>query len=316
MRLQESDQKIAVVLPAFNEEGAIAFTIEDFSKFLPKARYFLIDNNCSDNTVEKATAAAQHLNLSLTVIREEIRGKGNAVRKAFALIDADLYVIVDADFTYPAKFAPKMIDKINQGGHSMVVGDRLTGGSYLLQNTRQLHNFGNNLITKAINILFKANVKDVLSGYRVMTRDFVKNLPILGQGFELETEITIHALDKRFSIYEYPIEYRARPVGSFSKLNTFRDGTRVVRTIVRIFRDYKPFKFFLYIAAIPGLTGFLFGTRPILDYLDSRYVSHVPLAILSASLEICALLILAIGVILQNLSNTERRLFELARLRS
>jgi len=316
VRLHESDQKIAVVLPAFNEEGAIALTIEDFSKFLPNARYFLIDNNCSDNTVEKATTVAQHLNLSLTVIREEIRGKGNAVRKAFALIDADLYVIVDADFTYPAKFAPKMIDKITQGGHSMVVGDRLTGGSYLLQNTRQLHNFGNNLITKAINILFKADVKDVLSGYRVMTRDFVKNLPILGQGFELETEITIHALDKRFSIYEHPIEYRARPVGSFSKLNTFRDGTRVVRTIVRIFRDYKPFKFFLYIAAIPSLTGLLFGTRPILDYLDSRYVSHVPLAILAASLEICALLIVTIGVILQNLSNTERRLFELARLRS
>ena len=316
MTEKEYDQRVAVILPAYNEEDAIALTIKDFSNFLPNARYFLIDNNCTDKTVEKAAEAAQDLNLSFMVIREALRGKGNAIRKAFVQIDADLFVVVDADFTYPAEFVPKMIEKINLEGFSMVVGDRLTGGSYLLQNTRRLHNFGNNLITQAINVLFKANVKDVLSGYRVMTRDFVKNLPILGQGFELETEITIHALDKRFSLYEYPIDYRARPVGSFSKLNTFRDGTRVIRTVIRIFRDYKPLKFFMYIAAIPALTGLLAGLRPIMDYIETRYVTHVPLAILSAALEICALLIVAIGIILQNLSNTERRLSELARLRS
>lgn len=316
MALRSTEVKVAVVLPAFNEEAAISLTLEDFSKHLPKARYYLVDNNCTDQTVKMATLKAKDLNLNLSVIKESIQGKGNAVRKAFAQIEADIFILVDADFTYPAEDAPKMIEKLFSDGLSMVIGDRITAGSYSLQNTRHLHNFGNKVVTKTINVLFKKNVKDVLSGYRVMNRDFVKNLPVLGQGFELETEITIHALDKRFSIFEFPISYRSRPVGSVSKLHTIKDGAKVLRMIIRIFKDYKPFKFFLLAASIPGLLGFACGVIPITDYLETRYVSHVPLAVLSAALEICALLLLCIGIVLQNLTNTERRLFEIMRLRT
>lgn len=308
--------KVAVVLPAFNEETAIGLTLEDFSKHLPNVKYYLVDNNCTDDTVKVATLKAKELDLDLSVIKESIQGKGNAVRKAFAQIQADLFILVDADFTYPAEDAPQMIEKLFKDGLSMVIGDRISAGSYSLQNTRQLHNFGNKIVTRTINVLFKTNVKDVLSGYRIMDRDFVKNLPILGQGFELETEITIHALDKRFSIYEFPVNYRSRPNGSVSKLHTLRDGTKVLRTIFRIFKDYKPLKFFFLAALVPGCLGFLCGFFPIMDYVENRYVSHVPLAVLSAALEICALLLLCIGIVLQNLANMERRLFEISRLRT
>lgn len=308
--------QLAVVLPAYNEETAIGLTLEDFSKYLPDARYYLVDNNCTDRTVKVATLKAKELELNLSVIKESIQGKGNAVRKAFAQIEADIYILVDADFTYPAEDAPKMIEMLLSDGLSMVIGDRITAGSYSLQNTRQLHSFGNKMVTKTINVLFKTNVKDVLSGYRIMDRDFVKNIPVLGQGFELETEITIHALDKRFSIYEFPINYRSRPNGSESKLHTLKDGAKVLRMIFRIFKDYKPLKFFLLAASIPGFLGFACGVIPIMDYVETRYVSHVPLAVLSAALEICALLLLCIGIVLQNLANTERRLFEIIRLRT
>jgi glycosyltransferase involved in cell wall biosynthesis len=316
MARRGTEFEIAVVLPAFNEETAIGLTLEDFSKYLPKARYYLVDNNCTDHTVKVATLKAKELNLTLVVIKESIQGKGNAVRKAFTQIEADIFVLVDADFTYPAEVAPKMIEKLLEDGLSMVIGDRITAGSYSLQNTRQLHNFGNKVVTKTINVLFKTNVKDVLSGYRIMDRDFVKNLPVLGQGFELETEVTIHALDKRFAIYEFPVNYRSRPNGSVSKLHTLKDGAKVLHTIFKIFKDYKPFKFFLLAALAPGVLGLACGVIPVMDYLETRYVSHVPLAVLSAALEICALLLLCIGIVLQNLANTERRLFEIIRLRT
>jgi glycosyltransferase involved in cell wall biosynthesis len=307
-------ENIAVILPAFNEAATISLTMQDFSKVLPNASYYLIDNNCTDETVFVASNFAKNNNLNFSVIIEPLQGKGNAVRNAFLKIDADVYVLVDSDFTYPAMYVKKMIEILKVGGFSMVVGDRLTDGSYSKQNNRQFHDLGNVLITSTINILFRAKVRDVLSGYRVMTRDFVKNLPILGAGFELETEITLHALDKKFSFREFPIEYKSRPEGSISKLHTFRDGVKVVRTILKLLRDYRPLKFFMSLSSAPALLGLLFGLQPILDYLQYRFVSHVPLAILSASLEICALLLVAIGIILQNLNNVERRMFELSRL--
>jgi glycosyltransferase involved in cell wall biosynthesis len=316
MTVPDTKVKVAIVLPAFNEETAIGLTLEDFSKYLPNARYYLVDNNCTDHTVKIATLKAKELDLNLSVIKESIQGKGNAVRKAFAQIEADIFILVDADFTYPAEDAPKMIKKLFSDGLSMVIGDRITAGSYSSQNTRQLHNFGNKVVTKTINLLFRTNLKDVLSGYRIMDRDFVKNLPILGEGFELETEITIHALDKRFSIYEFPVNYRSRPNGSVSKLHTLRDGAKVLRMIFRIFKDYKPLRFFLLASSVPSLLGFACGVIPIMDYVETRFVSHVPLAVLSAALEICALLLLCIGIVLQNLANTERRLFEIIRLRT
>lgn len=236
---------VAVIIPCYNEEITIASVIEDFRRELPEAQIYVINNNCSDRTPEIAKS------MGATVIPCTRKGKGAAIRKAFHQIEATLYVMVDGDNTYPAESVHEMIDATKDGA-DMVVGDRISLGHYRQENKRPLHNFGNSLVCKSINLLFNTNLRDIMSGYRVMTHNFVKHCPILVDGFAIETEMSIHAVEKLFEIKEIPIHYRDRPPGSFSKLNTFKDGINVIRAIAWVFKDSKPLIFFGAIATIPA----------------------------------------------------------------
>lgn len=303
-------KSIAIIIPAFNEELTIKDTILDFFKLNNNFQIIVIDNNSIDNTSIIVKDTFVKYKIKGKILFEKKQGKANAVRLAFHNIDADIYVLVDADTTYKAKDLNKMISTISNQNIDMVVGDRHLSGAYQRENKRYFHNFGNILVKKIINILFNTNLNDIMSGYRVMTKRFVKNYPILSSGFELETEITLHALDKRFVILEQGITYVDRPAGSFSKLNTFIDGFKVLRTIIWIFKYYKPlhffgfFSFFLFILSI-------YSAIPVInDYIKSKYVYHIPLAILSTGLMITSLLSLAIGLILDSISRFHRFDFE------
>ena len=236
--------KTVIILPAYNEEQTIAATIEDFHRALPKAAVYVVNNRSTDATESIAREALSRLGCKGDVINERRPGKGNAVRRAFLEIDADIYVLADADLTYPAEQVHELIAPVINGEADMVVGDRHSAGHYAAENKRALHGFGNRLVRDLINRLFYANLADIMSGYRVFSRRFVKSYPILVEGFEIETDMTLHALDKRFRIVEIPINYRDRPAGSFSKLNTLRDGAKVINTITQILRYYRPLAFF------------------------------------------------------------------------
>jgi glycosyltransferase involved in cell wall biosynthesis len=241
---------IALILPAYNEELTISQVIEVFHRVLPEACIYVIDNNSSDRTYELASSTLINLNISGKVIKEQRQGKGNAVRRAFLDVSADVYVMADADLTYPASRLRELIEPILNGEADMVVGDRHTLGGYQKENKRNFHSFGNNLVTTLVNRLFGANLVDIMSGYRAFSKKFVKNYAILVEGFEIETDITLHSLDKRYRIKEIPIEYQDRPAGSFSKLNTFSDGAKVLFTIFQILCYYRPLFFFGIIAII------------------------------------------------------------------
>ena len=231
-------KKIAIVIPCYNEEITVAKVITDFKKELPDALIYVYNNNSTDNTLQIAYENG-------AIVKNEYRqGKGNVVRNMFRDIDADVYVLVDGDNTYPANMVHQLIKPILMETADMVVGDRISNGTYKKQNKRLFHDFGNGMVKYTINRLFKTNLKDVMSGYRAFSRTFVKNIPILSKGFEVETEMTLHALDKRFIIKEIPIEYKDRPNKSKSKLNTFTDGYKVIKTIIKMLKDYKPLKFF------------------------------------------------------------------------
>lgn len=297
---------IALILPAYNEELTISKVIEVFHRELPEASIFVIDNNSSDCTSELANATIQNLNIVGRVIKEKRQGKGNAVRRAFLEISADVYVMVDADLTYPASRVKDLIAPILSGETDMVVGDRHSLGGYQKENKRNFHSFGNNLVTSLVNGLFRANLVDIMSGYRAFSRKFVKNYAILAEGFEIETDITLHSLDKRYRIKEIPIEYQDRPEGSFSKLNTFSDGAKVLFTIFQILCYYRPLFFFGIIAIIFGTFG-LFTAIPVLnDWIAHRFVYHVPLAILSVALEIIAALSMSVGLVLHSITRQYR----------
>lgn len=301
---------IAIILPAYNEELTIAGTIESFYKALPEARIVIVNNNSSDETATIARDTLKRLNAFGEVIDEYLQGKGNAVRRAFKDVDADIYVMADADLTYPAERVHQLIRPISQNQADMVVGDRLSGGYYKNENKRNLHGFGNNLVTWLINKLFRANLKDIMTGYRAFSRKFVKNYPILVEGFQIETDVTLHALDKRFRIMEISIEYKDRPTDSVSKLNTFADGTKVLFTIVQILRYYRPLMFFGSIGAGFFLLGLLASYPVIEDWFLYRYIYHVPLAVLAAGLEICAIMALGIGLILDAITHQNKMAFE------
>ena len=234
---------IAVLIPCYNESKTIAKVVADFRQVLPEAQIIVCDNNSGDGTDEIARAAGA------TVIYEYKQGKGNAVRKMFREIDADCYIMVDGDDTYPAEYASRMAEMILEGKADMVNGDRLSA-TYFDENKRPLHNAGNKVVRNLINYIFHGNVKDIMTGYRAFSRQFVKGFPVLSRGFEIETEMTIHALDKNLKIQEIPVNYRDRPAGSVSKLNTIPDGIRVLQTIARLFRDYRPLSFFSCIAGV------------------------------------------------------------------
>jgi len=308
-------KKIAVVLPAYNEEKTIAATIEDFHTALPEAAIWVINNRSSDSTKKVAHDTLCRLRCSGGVINEYRPGKGNAVRRAFLEIDADFYILADADLTYPAEHSQDLLAPVISGKADMVVGDRHSGGHYAAENKRVLHGFGNRLVRDLVNKLFHAKLADIMSGYRVFNRRFVKSYPILVEGFEIETDMTLHALDKRFRIIEIPINYRDRPAGSFSKLNTLRDGARVLYTISNILRYYRPLVFFGGAAILFALLGLIAGVPVIYEWFSVQYINHVPLAILATGLQIVALVLAAIGLILDSISHQDKRNFERELLR-
>lgn len=285
-----SGKKIAVLLPCYNEEVTIGKVVTDFRRVLPAADIYVFDNNSTDNTAGIAREAGA------IVHRSPKQGKGNVVQHMFRLVEAEIYVLADGDDTYPADMAGKLIRVLEESDTDMVVGTRLK--NYEHGSFRILHEFGNKLISKLISMLFASSVTDVLSGYRVFNEHFVHTLYLKSGGFEIETEITLQAIVKNCVIKEIPVQYTTRPPGSISKLNTLSDGLHILKCVFLIFKDYKPLVFFLCISALCFVLGLVAGWYPIADYLTTRYVSHVPLALLAAALEILAVLFLGIGLIL------------------
>jgi glycosyltransferase involved in cell wall biosynthesis len=306
--------RIAVILPAYNEELTIKNTILEFHNSIPEAAIYIINNRSSDATESIAKATLEELECDGKVINEIRPGKGNAVRRAFIEIEADIYILADADLTYPADKARELMAPVREGHADLVVGDRHTAGHYEKENKRMLHGFGNRLVRDLVNYLFNADLRDIMSGYRVFNRRFVKNYPILVEGFEIETDMTLHALDKRFRILEIPVDYKDRPEGSVSKLNTYTDGARVIYTIASILRYYRPFLFFTSVAIFFSLAGFITAIPVFEDWITQQYIYHVPLAILATGLEMIAVLMFAIGLILDSTAHQSRRAFELGLL--
>ncbi len=297
--------KIAVLIPCYNEELTIEKVIKDFKKELPNADIYVYDNNSKDKTAEIAKKNG-------AIVKHEYRqGKGNVVRSMFRDVDADIYVMVDGDDTYPAEEVHKLIKPIVEGKADMVIGDRLTNGTYQKENKRHFHEFGNNLVRKSINILFKTNLKDIMTGYRVFNKIFVKNMPVMSPKFEIETEMSLHALDKKFIIKEIPIVYRDRPAGSVSKLNTVSDGIKVVETIIKMFKDFKPRQFFWIISLIFIILGLIVGIPVIIEFIKTSYITKVPSAVLATGIMIFALITAQCGVILDTVVKQNRENYEL-----
>lgn len=304
------NKKIAVLIPCYNEEKTIEKVISDFKKELPNADIYVYNNNSKDRTLEIIEKIE-----GITIRNEYNQGKGNVVRRMFREIDADIYVMVDGDDTYPAEEVHKLILPIAEGKADMTVGDRLSNGTYKNENKRKFHEFGNNIVRDSINILFNTNLKDIMSGYRVFDKIFVKNTPILSPKFEVETEITLAALDKKFIIKEIPIVYRDRPEGSVSKLNTVQDGIKVVKTIVKMYKDYKPRKFFFIIAFILFLIGLLIGLPVIIEFAKTHYITKLPSAVLATGFMLISSVALQSGVILDTIVKANKEKYELNLIR-
>jgi len=300
---------IAVLIPCYNEELTIEKVIKDFKKELPQSTIYVYDNNSTDNTATLAKKAGG------VVKREYRQGKGNVVRSMFRDVEADIYIMIDGDDTYPAEFVHSIIEPIMREEADIVIGDRHSNGTYKDENKRPLHNFGNNLVKGLINRLFDSDLKDIMTGYRAFNKKFVKNMPINSSGFEIETEMTLHTLDKKFLIREIPIEYRDRPEGSESKLNTVSDGIRVLKTILWVFKDYKPLSFFSILAGIFFILSLSVGFPVILEFLDTAFVSKIPSAILSVGLMLISILALFSGFILDTIVKQHRESYEIALIR-
>lgn len=301
--------KIAVLIPCYNEEQTIEKVIKDFKKELPEADIYVYDNNSKDKTAEIAK------NNGAIVVHEYKQGKGNVVRSMFRDIEADIYIMADGDDTYPAEEVHKLIEPIINGQADMAIGDRLTNGTYKKENKRHFHEFGNKLVKRAINVAFKTDLKDIMTGYRAFNKLFVKTMPVLSPKFEIETEMSLHALDKKFIIKEIPIVYRDRPEGSMSKLNTVSDGIKVLKTIIKMFKDFKPRQFFWIISLIFVITGLVIGLPVIVEYAKTSYVTKVPSAILATGVMIFAMIIAQCGVILDTVVKQHKENYELNILR-
>jgi len=305
------EKNVAVILPAYNEELTIEGTIRAFREALPEAAIYVINNNSRDRTGAIASQVLQELACQGGVIDENRQGKGSALRRAFIDINADIYVLADADLTYPADQARELMEPVLQGRADMVVGDRQSGGDYARENQRSFHGFGNGLVQWMVNNLFRAKLVDIMSGYRVFSRDFVKTYPVLAEGFQIETDMTLHALHKRMRIVEIPVAYKDRPSGSVSKLNTFSDGTRVLFAIAQIFRYYRPLAFFSVLSLVLLLLGLLAGAPVFDDWIQYRFIYHVPLAILATGMCVAAVMALGIGLVLDSVAHQQRMEFEL-----
>lgn len=306
---------VAVVLPAYNEEVTIVQTIKAFFHELPDAYFVVVDNNSEDRTAALARQTLADIGARGIVISEQRRGKGNAVRRAFLDVEADVFVLCDADMTYPARSVHDMIAPIVGGQADMVVGDRRAGGQYDGENKRRFHSFGNELVRRLVNALFGANLTDIMSGYRAFSVGFVRDYPILVGGFQIETDMTLHALDKRYRIRELPVEYKDRPPGSHSKLSTFRDGALVLFTIAQILSYYKPLQFFGTLAGLFAAAGVIVAIPVFDDWILYRYIYHVPSAVLAAALEAVAMTSLGIGLILHAINHQFKMLFERGQVR-
>lgn len=296
---------VAVLVPCYNEAATIAKVVGDFRAALPEATVYVYDNASTDDTASIAAAVG-------AVVRHESRqGKGNVVRSMFRDIDADYYLMVDGDDTYPEQAAIGLLAPIINGDADMTVGDRISNGAYEAENGRRFHGFGNALVCKLIRGLYGYSFEDVMTGYRAFSRAFVKTMPVMSQGFQIETEISIWAVDHRWRVIDVPIDYRDRPEGSESKLSTFTDGMLVLAAIVSLFRDYRPMAFFGWVSIILIALGLIAGVPVIAEYFDTGFVSKLPSAVLAVAFMLCAALSFAAGLILDMVAKSNRRRWEL-----
>ena len=296
--------KIAVLIPCYNESLTIEKVVSDYKEALPEATIYVYDNNSSDHTDELARKAGAK------VVYEYRQGKGNVIRSMFRDIDAECYLMIDGDDTYPAENAREMVDLVLNKGVDMVIGDRLSS-TYFTENKRPFHNMGNRIVRSLINHLFHSNVKDIMTGYRAFSRLFVKSFPVLSKGFEIETEMTIHALDKNFLLEEIPVTYRDRPEGSESKLNTVSDGMKVLKTIASLFRDYKPLLFFSCASIICLLLGIGFFVPVFVSYIHTGLVEKIPTIIVSGVVFTVGILLWICGLILDVVVKKHRQFYEI-----
>lgn len=297
--------KIAILIPCYNESKTIQKVISDYQRELPEAMIYVYDNNSTDET----TVLASQFEKNVIVRHEYQQGKGNVIRRMFREIDAECYIMVDGDDTYPAEYAQQMVDKVLQHHADMVVGDRLSS-TYFIENKRPFHNFGNAVVTRTINLLFQNDMKDIMTGYRAFSYQFVKTFPVLSGGFEIETEMTIHALTKRMQVENIIIQYRDRPQGSESKLNTYTDGVKVIKTMIQLFRHYKPMSFFGTISAVFMLLSISFFTPIFWDYLQTGLVMKFPTLIVCGFAMIAGIQSFFTGLILSKIVQKDNQDFE------
>ncbi len=296
--------KIAVLIPCYNEEKTIEKVVSDAKNALPEAVVYVYDNNSKDRTVELASKAG-------AVIRyERKQGKGNVIRRMFREIDALCYIMIDGDDTYPLEYARQMADKVLKEGADMVVGDRLSS-TYYQENKRPFHNMGNSLVKSSINLLFHSQIQDIMTGYRAFSYQFVKSFPVLSKGFEIETEMTIHAVYNNMQVDNVIVNYRDRPEGSVSKLNTYSDGIKVLHTILKMFRQYRPLAFFFLLALVMTVLSAAFFIPVLLEYFATGMVYKFPTLIVCGFVELAAIQSVFAGVILHNLGVKDRRDFEM-----
>lgn len=295
--------KIAVLIPCFNESQTIKKVISDWKRELPEAVIYVYDNNSSDQTAEYAKEAG-------AIVRYEYQqGKGNVIRRMFREIDAQAYIMVDGDDTYPAEYGRRMVNYVLEKGADMVIGDRLSS-TYFSENKRLFHNFGNTIVRKMINLLFRSEIKDIMTGYRAFSFNFVKTFPVLSKGFEIETEMSIHAIDKNMRMENEVIEYRDRPEGSMSKLNTYSDGIRVLKTILRLYRVYRPWRFYSMLSLLLAVISTCFFLPVFWDYLKTGQVLQFPTLIVCGFVYLTSIISFFAGGILSSIIEKNRQDFE------
>lgn len=296
--------KIAVLIPCYNEAKTIEKVVKDYKRALPEADIYVYDNNSTDGTDEIAKKAG-------AIVRYESKqGKGNVIRTMFREIEADCYLMIDGDDTYPAENAREMCDYVLNENVDMVIGDRLSS-TYFKENKRPFHNFGNRIVRWSINKIFKSKINDIMTGYRAFSYEFVKSYPVLSKGFETETEMTIHAIDKNFTLKEIPVQYRDRPEGSVSKLNTYKDGVKVIKTIATLFKEYKPGLFFNLISLLIFIIATILVIPVLIEYMNTGLVPKFPTLIVSCILLVICLLLSVTSIILQVIVKKNKQIFEI-----
>lgn len=296
--------KIAVLIPCYNESKTIEKVVKDYKRALPEADIYVYDNNSTDGTDEIAKKAG-------AIVRyERKQGKGNVIRTMFREIEADCYLMIDGDDTYPAENAREMCDYVLNENVDMVIGDRLSS-TYFTENKRAFHNFGNRIVRWSINTIFRSKINDIMTGYRAFSYEFVKSYPVLSKGFEIETEMTIHAIDKNFTLKEMPVQYRDRPEGSVSKLNTYKDGVKVIKTIATLFKEYKPGLFFNIISLLVFIIAAILAIPVFIEYMNTGLVPRFPTLIVAGLLVVISLLLTTTSIILQVIVKKNKQIFEI-----